>query len=63
MDEFNTKEKVEELCKSVDGLGENNCIFLCFIDTNREGLKYGAKVDLYITKIDYDKKKVKVVLL
>ena len=42
MDEFNTKEKVEELFKSVDGLGENNCIFLCFIDTNREGLKYGA---------------------
>ena len=38
MDEFNTKEKVEELFKSVDGLGENNCIFLCFIDTNREGI-------------------------
>ena len=42
MEEFNTKEKVEELFESVNGLGENNCIFLCFIDTNREGLKYGA---------------------
>lgn len=42
MEEFNTKEKVEELFRSVNGLGENNCIFLCFIDTNREGLKYGA---------------------
>lgn len=42
MEEFNTKEKVEELFGSVNGLGESNCIFLCFIDTNREGLKYGA---------------------
>lgn len=42
MEEFNTKEKVEELFESVNGLGENNCIFLCFIDTNREGLKYGT---------------------
>ena len=42
MEEFNTKEKVEELFRNVNGLGENNCIFLCFLDTNREGLKYGA---------------------
>ena len=41
-EEYKEIIKREELFKSVDGLGENNCIFLCFIDTNREGLKYGA---------------------
>ena len=42
MEEFNTIESAEELFRSVDGLGENNCIFTCIMDTNREGLKYGA---------------------
>lgn len=42
MEEFNTIENVTELFRSVNGLGESNCIFLCYIDTNREGMKYGA---------------------
>lgn len=42
MKEFNSIEKAKELFESVNGLGENNCIFLCFYDTTREGIKYGA---------------------
>ena len=42
MEEFDTKERAEELFRNVNGLGEKNCIFICFLDTNREGLKYGA---------------------
>ncbi len=33
MEEFNTYEKAEDLFRRVDGLGENNCIFLSYTDT------------------------------
>ena len=42
MEEFNTIETAMELFRRVNGLGVNNCIFICFTDTSSEAMKYGA---------------------
>ena len=36
MEEFDTKERAEELFRNVNGLGEKNCIFICFLDRSEE---------------------------
>ena len=39
---FKTLEGAMEIFKSLNCIGNENCIFVTFKDTNREGLKYGA---------------------
>ena len=40
--DFKTLEGAMEIFKSLNCIGNENCIFVTFKDTNREGLKYGA---------------------
>ena len=40
--DFKTNEGVMELFRSVNGIGNDNCFFVTFKNTNREGMKYGA---------------------
>ena len=58
-----TKGIVRETEKNKNGIFIELTPNLVGMAEYKEGLKYGEKVDLYIKKIDYDKKKVKVVLL
>ena len=60
---MNTKGIIRETEKNKNGIFIELTPNLVGMAEYKEGLKYGAKVDLYIKKIDYDKKKVKVVLL
>lgn len=39
--DFKTNEGVVELFKSINCIGNENCFFITFKDTNREGIKYG----------------------
>ena len=58
-----TKGIIRETEKNKNGIFIELTPNLVGMAEYKEGLKYGEKVDLYIKKIDYDKKKVKVVLL
>lgn len=60
---MNTKGIIRETEKNKNGIFIELTPNLVGMAEYKEGLKYGEKVDLYIKKIDYDKKKVKVVLL
>ena len=40
--DFKTIDGAMEIFKSLNCIGNENCIFVTFKDTNREGLKYGA---------------------
>ena len=60
---MNTKGIIRETEKNKNGRFIELTPNLVGMAEYKEGLKYGEKVDLYIKKIDYDKKKVKVVLL
>lgn len=60
---MNTKGIIRETEKNKKGIFIELTPNLVGMAEYKEGLKYGEKVDLYIKKIDYDKKKVKVVLL
>lgn len=42
MEEFNTLEKVENLFRSINGIGYRNCYFICYRNTTKDGMKYGA---------------------
>lgn len=42
MEEFNTLEKVTNLFKNMDCVGNKNCYFICYRDTTKESIKYGA---------------------
>ena len=42
MEEFATLEKAYGLFQSINCVGNENCIFTTFKNTNREGIKYGA---------------------
>ena len=60
---MNTKGIIRETEKNKNGIFIELTPNLVGMAEYKEGLKYGEKVDLYIKKIDDDKKKVKVVLL
>ena len=60
---MNTKGIIRETEKNKNGIFIELTPNLVGMAEYKEGLKYGEKVDLYIKKIDYDKKKVKVDLL
>ena len=60
---MNTKGIIRETEKNKNGIFIELTPNLVGMAEYKEGLKYGEKVDLYIKKIDYDKTKVKVVLL
>ena len=60
---MNTKGIIRETEKNKNGIFIELTPNLVGMAEYKEGLKYGEKVDLCIKKIDYDKKKVKVVLL
>ena len=60
---MNTKGIIRETEKNKNGIFIELTPNLVGMAEYKEVLKYGEKVDLYIKKIDYDKKKVKVVLL
>ena len=60
---MNTKGIIRETEKNKNGIFIELTPNLVGMAEYKDGLKYGEKVDLYIKKIDYDKKKVKVVLL
>ena len=60
---MNTKGIIRETENNKNGIFIELTPNLVGMAEYKEGLKYGEKVDLYIKKIDYDKKKVKVVLL
>ena len=60
---MNVKGIIRETEKNKNGIFIELTPNLVGMAEYKEGLKYGEKVDLYIKKIDYDKKKVKVVLL
>ena len=57
---MNTKGIIRETEKNKNGIFIELTPNLVGMAEYKEGLKYGEKVDLYIKKIDYDKKKVKV---
>lgn len=40
--DFKTNEGVKELFKNLNCIGNENCFFVTFKNTNREGMKYGA---------------------
>lgn len=42
MEEFNTLEKVQNLFRSVNGIGNRNCYFICYRNTTKDAMKYGA---------------------
>ena len=60
---MNTKGIIRETEKNKNGIFIELTPNLVGMAEYKEGLKYGEKVELYIKKIDYDKKNVKVVLL
>ena len=60
---MNTKGIIRETEKNKNGIFIELTPNLVGMAEYKEGLKYGEKVDLYIKKIDYDKKKIKVFLL
>ena len=42
MEEFNTLEKVKSLFDEQNCNGNTNCYFICYRDTTKDGMKYGA---------------------
>ncbi len=40
--DFKTNEGVMEIFRNLNGLGTENCIFVAFKDTTKQGMKYGA---------------------
>ena len=57
-----TKGIVRETEKNKNGIFIELAPNLVGMAEYKEGLNYGEQVDIYIKKIDYDKKKVKLVL-
>ena len=60
---MNLKGIVRETEKNKNGIFIEITPNLVGMAEYKEGLEYGKQVDIHIKKIDYDKKKVKVVLL
>jgi len=60
---MNVKGIVRETEKNKNGIFIEITPNLVGMAEYKDGLEYGKQVDIHIKKIDYDKKKVKVVLL
>lgn len=58
-----TKGIIRETEKNKNGIFIELTPNLVGMAEYKDGLKYGEKVDLYIKKIDYDKKKVKLIIV